>query len=84
MLNGCENLVKDENHPIMKQLKSKKWDVVVVHLLDFCALGIAEMLQVKSTIWFSTAFLLDPIAWASGTPFEYSYVPNGLLSLDKT
>lgn len=68
----CRDVLKDEK--LMQQLKAKNFDVIIIHLVDFCSFGMAHALGIEGIIWMSTAFAVDPMAWYAGMASPASYV----------
>uniref|UniRef100_A0A914X8A0 glucuronosyltransferase n=1 Tax=Plectus sambesii TaxID=2011161 RepID=A0A914X8A0_9BILA len=73
---SCSRFLNDTTHPVHKQFMSTKYDAIVIHTFDFCSFGLAKVVNNPSTIWMSTAFMLDPLAKYSGVPYPASYVPT--------
>lgn len=71
----CERLLKNEK--LLNKLKSQNFDVIIIHMMDFCSFGMAEAIGIKATVWMSTAFMVDPMAWYSSCPSSPSYVVSG-------
>lgn len=45
---SCEAMInRTEVHPTMKKLEAQTYDVAIIHLMDMCGFGIAEMLGIK-------------------------------------
>lgn len=68
----CERLL--DNDEMLTKLKNENFDVIVIHVVDFCSHGMAEVLGIKGTIWMSSAFMPDPFAWYSGSTLNPSYI----------
>lgn len=68
----CERLLKDED--MLQTIRSKKFDVIIMHFIDFCSYGMAHSLGINGTVIMSTAFMVDNMAWYSGSPSPTSYV----------
>lgn len=75
---GCANLLIN-NTKIMHELRQRKFDVAVLHMIDFCGFGLMHDLQIRGYVWMSTAFMIDFMAYYSGVPYPSSYVPSAPL-----
>lgn len=73
---GCDKLMQEKD--LLNQLKSEKFDVVIIHYFEFCSFGLAHYLGIKRKVFMSTAYMLDPFNWYSGSPLPFSYVVSGL------
>lgn len=73
---GCDKLLQDD--VLLNKLKSLQFDVAVIHYMDFCSFGLAHHLGIEGTVFMSTAYMLDPFAWYSGSPNTFSYIVSGL------
>lgn len=69
-------MIADEK--LINKLKAEKFDVAIIHVADICGFGLMKVLGIQSYSLFSTAFMVDPIAWISGSPNPVSYVPSAV------
>lgn len=74
MLDACEAQIS--NRDLMAQLKQEQFDIALVHMYDFCPMGIVKSIGIPTQIWTSSAVLTDYMAWILGVPTPTSYVPN--------
>ncbi|KAI6184759.1 Glucuronosyltransferase [Aphelenchoides bicaudatus] len=73
-LQFCIDIV---NHPTMiKQLKSKNYDVFIGEMFDPCMFYVAELIGVRVKIVSSAISIPDEIAFAHGIPVDRSYIPS--------
>uniref|UniRef100_A0A915JD65 glucuronosyltransferase n=1 Tax=Romanomermis culicivorax TaxID=13658 RepID=A0A915JD65_ROMCU len=45
-------------------------------MITLCEFGMAEVLEINTTIWLSSGLMNDIQGWASGAPSPPSFVPN--------
>ncbi len=76
---GCEMQISDKK--LLDQLAAEKFDIAIVHMYDFCPLGIVRVLKIPTHIWMSSGKLIDYMAWYAGVPTPASYVPNALTAM---
>jgi hypothetical protein len=65
----------------MRELRTRTYDVAIIHMLDYCAFGLAKVLNINATVWMTTAFLFEHMAWHAGAPLETSFIPSGANSV---
>ena len=75
---SCESLLTNDTSPVMVELRSRQYDVAIIHMVDSCAFGLAEMLKINATIWMSTAFMIEPMAYHAGAHFDTAFVPSSM------
>ncbi|KAL6744574.1 hypothetical protein Aduo_017497 [Ancylostoma duodenale] len=73
----CETLINDDE--LLERLKKEKFDVGIAEPNTVCALGLFEVLDIRSTIAVISNPHLESVAYAIGEPFLPSYIP-GLFS----
>ncbi|RCN36531.1 UDP-glucoronosyl and UDP-glucosyl transferase [Ancylostoma caninum] len=73
----CETLINDD--ALLQRLREEKFDLGIAEPNTVCALGLFEVLDMKSTIAVVSNPHLESVAFAIGEPFLPSYIP-GLFS----
>lgn len=61
----CKFVAADRDR--IAELKKENFDVVIIHLVDFCSFGVAHLLEVEATISMSTAFMVDFMAYCKNS-----------------
>jgi hypothetical protein len=57
-------------------LRKEKFDLAIASNLDFCDIGLIEMLGIPSYAWTTTGPIHDIVAWTVGVPEEVAYTPT--------
>uniref|UniRef100_A0A914W8K3 glucuronosyltransferase n=1 Tax=Plectus sambesii TaxID=2011161 RepID=A0A914W8K3_9BILA len=79
-IGGCAEFLNDTDHPVYQHFLTEKYDVVILHMIDWCGFGMTELVKNPSRIWFSPTFMTDVMAHYSGASYPASYVPSAMFS----
>jgi hypothetical protein len=64
--NGCLKFLDDKSHPVHRTFFATKYDVIILHTVDFCMFGLAKLVDNPSIIWMSAAHFMAPLALMAG------------------